>query len=180
MHTINPSDITPEKLGTMVDALRSALAEIQTGQAANGLDTSKTDAGLGQLDELKVKLAGAVDAQFITAIEFMTNRVHTWAIDKGFWPAGFVANPTLNNGRNDGEAIALMHSELSELLEAARDGYATPSTKIPGFSNAEEEAADLFIRLIDLAGGRRWRLGEAILAKHAYNMNRPHKHGRQL
>lgn len=177
---LNPTDITPDRIIDAVEQLRDALAQIQSGQAAKGLDTAKAAEGLGQLDDIKAKLAKAVDSQFVQAIEFMTNRVHGYAVDKGFWPLGFQASAELNNGRNDAEAIALMHSELSELLEAARDGYATPSTKIPGFSNAEEEAADLLIRLFDLAGGRKWRLGEAILAKHAYNVTRPFKHGRQL
>lgn len=69
--------------------------------------------------------------------------------------------------RNKGEMIALMHSELSEMLEAERKSL--PSDKIPGFTGAEEELADLFIRGLDYAGGHSLRLGPAIVAKLAYN-----------
>jgi hypothetical protein len=66
--------------------------------------------------------------------------------------------------------------ELSELLEGLR--YGDPkSDKIPGFTSAEEEAADVLIRLLDMAHARGWRVGEAMAAKHGYNASRPHKHG---
>ena len=50
--------------------------------------------------------------------------------------------------RNNGEMIALMHSELSEALEAERHGN-PPSDHIPKFSGMEEEFADVIIRIMD-------------------------------
>jgi NTP pyrophosphatase (non-canonical NTP hydrolase) len=81
--------------------------------------------------------------------------------------------------RNEGEMIALEMSELGELLEAVRHGN-PPSEKIPGFSQAEEEMADLIIRCLDHAHGRGYRLAEAILAKIEVNRQRPTKHGKEF
>jgi len=93
---------------------------------------------------------------------------HSRARTSGFW-----AGP-----RNAGEAIALMHSELSEALEAVRSD--AMSEKIPGFSGLEEELADAIIRICDYAGGMGLFLPEAIEAKMAYNATRPKKHGKEF
>lgn len=79
--------------------------------------------------------------------------------------------------RNEAELIALIHSELSECLDALRHGN-PPSEHIPEFSAVCEELADTVIRVCDYAGGRGHPLGEAIIAKLAFNKTRPHKHGK--
>lgn len=81
--------------------------------------------------------------------------------------------------RNDGEMIALMHSELSEALQALRNG--NPLDKhCPGFSALEVELADVVIRIMDYSHMRSLDLSGAILAKMQYNKQRPHKHGGKL
>lgn len=102
-------------------------------------------------------------------IEHLAMRIHQTAVEHGFWP----------EGRNDAECIALMHSELSEALEALRSGD-PPSEKIPGHSNLAEELADAVIRILDFAHAKGINLGDAMLAKMAHNIGRPHKHGRRF
>lgn len=72
--------------------------------------------------------------------------------------------------------IALMHSELSEALEGLRHGN-PPDDKIPEFSSAEAEMADVIIRIMDCAAYNGWRVAEAIEAKRAFNSTRTYKHG---
>lgn len=77
---------------------------------------------------------------------------------------------------NDAERIALMHSELSEALEAMRK----PDLKdkhLPELNPVVVELADVCIRIFDYCGANGFDLEEAIFAKMQVNRNRPHKHG---
>ena len=75
--------------------------------------------------------------------------------------------------------IALMHSELSEALEAVRN-HDPQSEKIPEFTLLEEELADVVLRIMNFSSQLNLRLPEAIIAKDEYNSNRPYKHGGKL
>lgn len=77
---------------------------------------------------------------------------------------------------NIGEKIALVHSELSEALEAARLDD-PPSNKIPEFTGMEEEFADTIIRIMHISQALNLRVEQAIPAKIKYNKTRPVKHG---
>jgi len=108
---------------------------------------------------------------FIKQFNEMAAYTNDLAVRKGFWEN--------DNDSKNAEKIALAHSELSEALEAMRHGN-PPDDKIPDFSGAEAELADLVIRVMDLAHARGWRLAEAILKKMEYNESRPYKHNKSF
>lgn len=66
--------------------------------------------------------------------------------------------------------IALIHSEVSEMLEGLRKGI--PDDHLPERSMEEVEAADIFIRLLDYCGARGLDIDGAIAEKRAYNAQR--------
>lgn len=96
---------------------------------------------------------------------------HNTAVDKGWW--------TLPP--NIPEKLALIHSEISEALEAYRDGkmetYTHENGKPDGF---EVELADAVIRIADLCGYLNIDLESAILRKAAYNSTRQFRHGGKI
>lgn len=75
--------------------------------------------------------------------------------------------------RNVGELIALMHSELSEALEAHRKDL--NDQHLPDLKGLDVEMADLLIRLFDFCGGLGIDIGHAFEAKMRYNATR-HDH----
>lgn len=88
----------------------------------------------------------------------LAKAINGWMKAQGFWESS-----------NKGEKIALMHSELSECLEAIRKGDA---------ENEEEELADCIIRIFDYAGQHDMNLGIALCEKMQKNLLRPRKHGK--
>lgn len=87
-------------------------------------------------------------------------------------PAGFRDEP-----RSLERELMLICSEAFEMFEDMRAGK-VQSEKIPKFTAQEEEAADIIIRVLESSAYRGWRIGEAVKAKHEYNLTRPHKHGK--
>lgn len=122
------------------------------------------------------------EERFIAMFDKMQERVHDNAVKKGFWADPLIA---LEGRVPDEEirvlricrALLLVHTELSEAAEAVR-AHGPESESIPGFSNLEEELADVVIRIMDLSEKFGLRLSQAVIKKHLHNMERPHKHGK--
>jgi len=94
------------------------------------------------------------------------------------------------------ERLALIHSEVSEALEADRGGNKFAGFDVHEVMNStdnifkhlfqntvknsfEDELADICIRVFDLAGHLGIDLEAHIKAKMRYNAMRPHKHGKK-
>lgn len=102
--------------------------------------------------------------------------IHQNAIEHG-WYEGV----TIENMGPDfiPSKLALVHSELSEALEAYR-GHGIPERgnyALPGEDSFQEELADAVIRIFDLCGFLALDIEIAINLKHEYNKSRPYRHG---
>lgn len=124
------------------------------------------------------------------SIADLQRAAHQNAKDKGFWDG---KDPVTSLP----EAIALIHSELSEALEE----YRNPTVDVRGVYFGQErvdlgsretvlalgagrkpegvviEFADAVIRIMDNCEALGLDLGAAIRLKMAYNATRPHRHG---
>jgi NTP pyrophosphatase (non-canonical NTP hydrolase) len=101
--------------------------------------------------------------------ERIAKKIYKNAVNHGFW----------KEDPNDGERMALIHAEISEALEALRDGNPS-SSKIIEFSSLEEELADAVIRIMDYSFGKDLDVAGAIIAKIEYNQSREYMHGKSF
>jgi hypothetical protein len=114
--------------------------------------------------------------------EVPLNTPETLALD-GLRAAQFLASETAKNAgwysdpatgqpiqRNVGEVIALMHSELSEALEAFRRDLM--DDKLPHRPGIEVEFADCIIRILDTAEALGLDVAGAVIEKNRYNQKR--------
>lgn len=110
-----------------------------------------------------------LDFEFCNGFDYQCRKAYQIAKDHGWH----------EKPRNDGEVLALIHCEISEALQALRDGN-KPDHHCPDFSSLEIELADAIIRIMDYAGERGLNLSLAILEKMEFNKKRPYKHGKNF
>ena len=106
------------------------------------------------------------------SITELVKRAHGYAFINGFYEDGITLalRP---------EKIALMHSELSEALEAIRKPEKRDD-HLPELDPVGVELADCCIRTFDFCGAYGIDLEKCILEKMKYNQSRPWKHGKKF
>lgn len=95
----------------------------------------------------------------------LADEIHKYNVEAGWWDV-----PDKLDKNFAAVKISLIHSEVSECLEGIRKGLMDDHLKHR--SMEEVEAADIIIRLLDLAGARGWNLDEAVQEKREYNKQR--------
>jgi hypothetical protein len=111
------------------------------------------------LTELEVRVLDGIRAAQTLA--------HKTATDSGWYADPATGLPIT---RNFGEVVALMHSELSEALEADRKGLM--DSHLPHRDGREVEFADVLIRILDTAAALGLDVAGAIVEKNRYNRAR--------
>lgn len=87
--------------------------------------------------------------------------IHHWSIEKGW----------CEHDRPIPELLCLIHSEVSEALEAYR---------VNDMENFAIELADIAIRLFDTSEALNIDLEKEIEKKHQVNKQRPYRHGNKV
>src|SRR5215831_2905869 len=104
------------------------------------------------------------------SLDELAREINDNSCKKGFWK--FESNKA--------EKIALIHSELSEALEAIRAEGVPMDQHCPDYTSETIEMADAIIRILDYCGYYNIPIGEALFSKHEFNKTRPHKHGKKF
>lgn len=100
-------------------------------------------------------------------INAMIKIAHQTAKDAGWYQGPETGEPV---DRNFGEVVALMHSELSEALEADREGLM--DDHLPHLDGREVEFADCIIRILDTAVSLGLDVAGALIEKKRFNAQR--------
>lgn len=108
--------------------------------------------------------------------KYLQERINLTSKEHGFNEDWDAATTDAQRNLINGTKIALIHSELSEALEAVRKNIGADD-HISEFLGVEAELADAVIRILHFAEQNQLRLAEAVLAKMEYNDARPFKHG---
>lgn len=79
------------------------------------------------------------------------------------------------------EMLALVHSEVSEAVEAERAGdHRLRISETGKPEGTPSELADVIIRVLDICGYLNIDIGDALETKLAYNKTRAYKHGKKF
>jgi NTP pyrophosphatase (non-canonical NTP hydrolase) len=130
----------------------------------------------------------------------LRDKIHENAVNKGFYDdeSGWLARCATTALKHAffAQKIALIHSELSEAIEADRNNHLSDIKEFDKYelendiefkecfddnikNTVEDEIADVIIRVLDLCGHLSINIEKHIELKMRYNELREHKHGKE-
>ena len=109
----------------------------------------------------------ALQTNLSTSVGALVEACHGASTARGWWNDIETGESMISRPHIVGEKIALIHSEISEALEAYRKDL--PDDKLPHRPGIEVELADAVIRICDLAGVLKLDLGGAVQEKMHFN-----------
>lgn len=120
------------------------------------------------------------------ALSTLGHKSHANAVTKGFYADYERVRSRLGSAQDRAfldnlwrlARLALVHSEISEAVEAIRDGSVSGTTVNGKPEGLPAELADAVIRIAGFAAHQGIDLDKAIRDKSAYNETRPQGHGR--
>ena len=112
-------------------------------------------------------------------ISELQEEAHACATAHGFHERAVRVDNAVNTDRVLAH-LALIHSEVSEAVEAARVGNYVIRIEEGKPEGLVVELADTVSRILDTCGALGHGLERAIEVKMAYNSARPYKHGNKL
>lgn len=109
----------------------------------------------------------------------LADEIYMNAVTHGFWDNNQTPE---ERAKLIPEKVALMHSELSEVLEEYRNGHSPTETyhKDGKPEGIPTEIADVIIRALDFSAGYGIDIDAIVRRKMLYNASRPFKHGGKL
>lgn len=99
-----------------------------------------------------------IKTRIMAGLAFAQVEAHESSQRHGYW----------DKNRNMAEVFALIHRDASRALETITMGDG-PSSKLKDCTRAEEALADIFIRIFDVAAGKKLHIAPAVIAKMEYN-----------
>lgn len=110
-------------------------------------------------------------------LNVLAQEAYQTAVDHGWW----------DKECSFGESLALVHSEVSEVLEDWRRGYSMSTIQYevlhdqsPKPTGIPIEFADIIIRVLNLCAAHKIDIDSAVREKMAYNKGRSYRHGNLL
>ncbi len=183
IHSDNPYELSLQStvlrrkfgcIGTIIDwkrgnGLRSGFLHLTTDAIPGTLKMAASNEGVTvmSLDEALAETDNSIESAALSGLRAAQQLAHTTATNAGWYTDPATGKPIT---RNVGEVIALMHSELSEALEADRKSLM--DDKLPHRKGIEVEFADCIIRILDTGAALGLDVPGAIIEKNRYNRER--------
>ena len=159
--------LSPDELDARIN-FEAAAQEAWDNEVSEMDKTQSTPPEITPTKESEMHTTPMSDEELaLSGLQAATRLAHKTATNAGWYTDRNTGKPI---ERNFGEVVALMHSELSEALEADRKDLM--DDKLPNRPGVEVEFADTIIRILDTAAAMNLDVAGAVIEKNRFNQMR--------